>query len=74
MYEDDEDYADEPEDLEACTDCDRPADGDTCQCCGLPLCSMCHELGSGFAKGHPTAEWIAEQEAKDEHKENINES
>lgn len=52
----DDDYEDNEETISPdnyCRDCGRPAVGDQCQQCGLPLCPMCSETGAGFCKRHP---------------------
>ena len=54
---------DHDEDDELCSvpTCDQLTDSDTCECCGIPLCPMHHELGCGFCPQCPTPTWVAEQ-------------
>jgi hypothetical protein len=64
--EDYKDYHDADFDFEkACINCLSPDCVDVCECCGMPLCIPCHELGVGFCDDCPTEEWKAQQSRED---------
>ena len=45
-------------------ECGEHSIGDTCDCCGAPMCPRCRETKAGFCHGCPTKEWVSEQEKK----------
>lgn len=59
-WDDGDDWDDDDPEM-ACVECGKLSI-DYCQCCGGPLCGMHSEVGCGFCKDCPTAEWIAAEE------------